>query len=131
MTSVIIDMVSRGSVEAPLRVSESLEVIDLITSQFIFYNKREKYTGLLLLLILLRAEMLSLVFQLQSECVIPILIVKNFRILILISAFAKEHSIVIFKTRISNFDSYLTIPHIIFFSPKTHKEPSTDPLVAI
>ena len=72
MTSVIIDMVSRGSVEAPLRVSESLEVIDLITSQFIFYNKREKYTGLLLLLILLRAEMLSLVFQLQSECVIPI-----------------------------------------------------------
>ena len=65
MTSVIIDMASRGSVVAPLRVSESLEVIDLITSQFIFYNKREKYTGLLLLL-------LSLVFQLQSECVIPI-----------------------------------------------------------
>ena len=58
--------------EAPLGVSESLEVIDLITSQFIFYNNGEKYNGLLLLLILLRAEMLSLVFQLQSECVIPI-----------------------------------------------------------
>ena len=92
MTSVIIDMVSRGSVEAPLGVSESLEVIDLITSQFIFYNNGEKYNGLLLLLILLRAEMLSLVFQLQSECVIPILIVKNFRILILILAYAKENS---------------------------------------
>ena len=58
MTSVIIDMASRGSVEAPLRISESLEVIDLIISQFISYNNREKYTGLLLLL-------LSLVFQLQ------------------------------------------------------------------
>ena len=49
MTSVIIDMASRGFVEAPLRVSESLEVIDLIISQFISYNNREKYTGLLLL----------------------------------------------------------------------------------
>ena len=55
--------------EGPLRVSESLEVVDLITSQFIFYNNGEKYNGLLLLLILLRAEMLSLVFKLQSECV--------------------------------------------------------------
>ena len=60
MTSVIIDMASKGSVEGPLRVSESLEVIDLITSQFIFHNNREKYTGLLLLL-------LSLVFQLQTH----------------------------------------------------------------
>ena len=60
MTSVIIDTASRGSVEAPLRVSESLEVIDLRTFLFIFYNKREKYTGLLLLL-------LSLVFQLQTH----------------------------------------------------------------
>ena len=77
--------------EAPVRFPESLEVIDLITSQFIYYKKREKYIGLLVF-ILLRAEMLSLVFQLQSECVIQILIIKNFRILILISAFAKEHS---------------------------------------
>ena len=65
MTSVIIDMASRGSDEAPLRVSERLEVVDLITSNLTIYQKKDKYTGLLLLL-------LSLVFQLQSECVIPI-----------------------------------------------------------
>ena len=65
MTSVIIDTASRGSVEGPLRVSESLEVVDLITSKLTIYQKKDKYTGLLLLL-------LSLVFQLQSECVIPI-----------------------------------------------------------
>ena len=51
--------------EGPLRVSESLEVVDLITSNLTIYQKKDKYTGLLLLL-------LSLVFQLQSECVIPI-----------------------------------------------------------
>ena len=71
MTLMMIDIACWGSMEAPVRFPKRLEVIDFITSQFIFYNKREKYTGLFVL-ILLRGEMLSLVFQLQSECVIPI-----------------------------------------------------------
>ena len=60
MTMMMIDIVFMGVVEAPVRLPESLEVIDLRTSQFIFHNNREKYTGLLLLL-------LSLVFQLQTH----------------------------------------------------------------
>ena len=46
MTSVIIDMASRGSVEGPWRVSESLEVIYFITSDLTIYQKKDKYTGL-------------------------------------------------------------------------------------
>ena len=71
MTFIMIDIACRGSVGAPLRFPESLELIDLLSSHLSIYNKREKYTGLFVL-ILLRGEMLSLVFQLQSECVIPI-----------------------------------------------------------
>ena len=62
----------RGAVEATLWVSEYLEAIEAmtkITQPLLFYHTTSPIYNILLNI---RAEMLTLVFQLQSKCVIPI-----------------------------------------------------------
>ena len=60
MTLIMIDIVCRGVVESPERVPERMEVINFLTSHLTIYNKKEKYTGLFVWILL--AKLLTLVF---------------------------------------------------------------------